>query len=82
LNSRPLPWATPPALCLWRVFQNKVSWTICLGWLQTVMLLIYVSWIARITGVSHQCPAPTVLFFGYIQLQWILYISPQTFNIL
>jgi hypothetical protein len=32
LNSGPSPWATPPALFLWRVFQNKVSWTICLGW--------------------------------------------------
>jgi hypothetical protein len=31
--------------------------TTCLGWLQTVILLISASWVARITGVSHQCPA-------------------------
>jgi hypothetical protein len=31
----------------------------CSGWLQTAILLISASWvaIARITGVSHQCPA-------------------------
>jgi hypothetical protein len=29
-----------------------MCWTICLGWLQTTILLISVSWIARITGVS------------------------------
>jgi hypothetical protein len=37
-----------------------VSWTICLrlqGWLRTPVLLISVSWVARITGLSHRCPA-------------------------
>jgi hypothetical protein len=28
-------------------------WTICLGWLQTSILLISASWVARITGVSQ-----------------------------
>jgi hypothetical protein len=28
-------------------------WTICLGWPQTVILLISVSQIARIIGISH-----------------------------
>jgi hypothetical protein len=41
------------ALFLWRVFWDRVSWTICLGWLQTTVLLISTSWVARITGVSH-----------------------------
>jgi hypothetical protein len=36
-----------------------VSQTICLGWLWTVILLLSASWVARITGVSHQHPAGT-----------------------
>jgi hypothetical protein len=39
---------------LWRVFWDKVSQTICLGWLRTAVLLISTSWIVRITDVSHQ----------------------------
>jgi hypothetical protein len=35
LNSGPIPWATPPELFLWWVFQDRVSWTICPGWLRT-----------------------------------------------
>jgi hypothetical protein len=31
--------------------------TICLDWLQTVMLLISVSWVARIIGMNHWHPA-------------------------
>jgi hypothetical protein len=57
LNSGPTPWATPPALFLWRVFWDRVSRTISLGWHQTAILLIPASWIAAITGLSHQCPA-------------------------
>jgi hypothetical protein len=26
------------------------------GWLQTLILLISASWVARITNTSHQCP--------------------------
>jgi hypothetical protein len=37
--------------------------TICLGWLCTAILLIPDFWVARITGMSHQCPAPPTLFF-------------------
>jgi hypothetical protein len=40
-------------------FQDRVSWTICLGWLWTVILLISASWVAGITGESHRRPAPT-----------------------
>jgi hypothetical protein len=32
---------------------DRVSWTIC--WLQTAIFLISVSWVARITGMSHWC---------------------------
>jgi hypothetical protein len=38
---------------LWWFFLARVLQTICLGWLWTVSLLIYASWVARITGVSH-----------------------------
>jgi hypothetical protein len=33
-------------------FQDRISWTICLGWLQYVILLIAASWVARITSAS------------------------------
>jgi hypothetical protein len=52
LNSGSSPWATPPALFLWRDFQDRVSWTICPSWLQTLILLISASWVARIIGVE------------------------------
>jgi hypothetical protein len=38
-------------------FQDRVSRTICLGWLRTVIFLISASRVARITGMSHQCLA-------------------------
>jgi hypothetical protein len=33
--------------------QDRVSQTICLGWLQTTILLISAYWVARIIGLSH-----------------------------
>jgi hypothetical protein len=39
----------------WRVFWDRVSKTLCLGWLRTSILLTPASWVARITGVSHSC---------------------------
>jgi hypothetical protein len=53
-NSEPWPWATPPTLYCEEFFQNTVSQTICPGWLQTMILLISASWVARIIGLSHQ----------------------------
>jgi hypothetical protein len=38
-------------------FRDRVSWTICLGWLRTMILLISAFWVARITGLSHPCQA-------------------------
>jgi hypothetical protein len=35
------------------IFLDKVSGTICPGWLCTMILLISASWVARITGMSH-----------------------------
>jgi hypothetical protein len=42
------------------VFWDRVSRTICPGWLQTVILLISVSWVARTTGMSHQRLVSTI----------------------
>jgi hypothetical protein len=38
-------------------FWDRGSWTICAGWLQTLILLIFASWVAGITGMSYQLPA-------------------------
>jgi hypothetical protein len=45
--------------------------TICLGWLQTAILLISLSWIARITGVSHWRLARLQIFNGKCKLMKI-----------
>jgi hypothetical protein len=42
-----------PFLCC-RVFWESVSQTICWGWFWTEILLIFASWVAGITGVSHR----------------------------
>jgi hypothetical protein len=49
LHLEPLHWLFSEKGFFW----DRVSWTICLGWLQTVILLISASWLARITGMSH-----------------------------
>jgi hypothetical protein len=36
-------------------FRDKVSWTVYLGWLQTMILLISAPWVARITNMNHPC---------------------------
>jgi hypothetical protein len=41
---------------LWWVFSRWVWWTICLGWLGTVILLISASWVAR-----HELQVPGLL---------------------
>jgi hypothetical protein len=47
-------WVTPPILFCDGFFWDRVSRTICLGWLWTTILLISTSWIARITGAWFQ----------------------------
>jgi hypothetical protein len=78
LNSGPTPWATPPALFFFffeGFFWDRVFQTICSGWLQTVILLISASWVARITSVSHQCPAGGIGFWtqGCLLARQVLY---------
>jgi hypothetical protein len=46
-----------PALFCIRYFQDRVSHTICPGWLRTAILLLSVSRVARFTGMSHWHPA-------------------------
>jgi hypothetical protein len=40
-----------------RYFWDRFLWTICPGWPQTANLQISASYVARIIGVSHWCPA-------------------------
>jgi hypothetical protein len=52
-------WTTLPALFIylfifwWWYFQDTVSQTVCLGWLQATLLLLCANGVARITGVNH-----------------------------
>jgi hypothetical protein len=48
-------------------FQDRVSWTVCLGWIWTRIILISASWVGRITGVIHQCPA-NICFLSFLSL--------------
>jgi hypothetical protein len=58
-------WATPPALvCVW-YFLDRVSKTICSGWLWTAVLLISASWVVRTTGVSHWHSADSFIKKGF-----------------
>jgi hypothetical protein len=52
--------STSPIFCD-GFFRDRVSWTISPGWLWITILLISASWVARITGVSHQHPPSTSL---------------------
>jgi hypothetical protein len=47
---------------LWCVFSGRVSWTIWPSWLQTMILLISASQVARIIGMNHQCLALYMVF--------------------
>jgi hypothetical protein len=60
---RASPWATPPALFCDGIFWDRVSQTICPGWLRTTILLISAYWVARITGMSHWHLASNILLF-------------------
>jgi hypothetical protein len=44
-------------------FRDGASWTICLGLLQTLVLPILTSQVARITTMSHWCLAEKTFFF-------------------
>jgi hypothetical protein len=53
IGRRSTTWAPPPALFLCvGYFCDRVSGTICLGWPWTKILLIFPSWVARITDTD------------------------------
>jgi hypothetical protein len=54
LRAYTLSYSTSPFFVMG--FFKIVSQTVCSGWLQTEMLLVSASWVARITGMSHQHP--------------------------
>jgi hypothetical protein len=37
-----------------RNFRDRVSWTVCPGWIQTTYILMSASWVAMIRGMNHQ----------------------------
>jgi hypothetical protein len=70
LNSGSSPWATPPALFLWRVFWGRISQNYLPGLaLNRNPPDFSASWIASITGVSHQHPARLWFELGALCLQ-------------
>jgi hypothetical protein len=60
-------------------FGDGVSWTICSGWPQVTILLIWVFQVARIAGMSHQHPAG--FFKGTTTTKfWLAVIKWQIWN--
>jgi hypothetical protein len=59
LGRHSITWATLLALflCVLGIFRDRVSWTACLDWLRTTVLLISASWVARRIDVNLQCSA-------------------------
>jgi hypothetical protein len=53
--------STSPFFVFWFFFE--IGSLSCLGWLWTAILLISVSWVARITGESHWGPGFLSFFF-------------------
>jgi hypothetical protein len=60
-------WSTLPALICVGYFWDRVSQTIFLGWLRTMVLLITASRVVRIKGASHQHLADCFVFFLLLQ---------------
>jgi hypothetical protein len=56
-------WAKPPVHFALITLEMWV-WTICLGWPVTEIFLISASQVARITEMSHQCPADSPFYRG------------------
>jgi hypothetical protein len=71
LNSGPSPWAIYQSFFCDRFFQDRLSWTICPGWLWTAIHLISVSWVARIIGMSHWHLGNWQVFKAYFS--WVVF---------
>jgi hypothetical protein len=51
---------------VFRYFRDRVSRSICPGWLQNAIPLISAIWVARITSVSHQHEVKIKVLKGYM----------------
>jgi hypothetical protein len=51
------------------IFVDRALQTVCSGWLTTAILLISASQVARIIGVSYQCPVPISLIYADSKLK-------------
>jgi hypothetical protein len=58
-----------------RLFQDRVSGTICPGWLRTAILLIFASWVARIISVSHWHLATFLLKHAFFVIKNHVHVS-------
>jgi hypothetical protein len=72
LRAYTLSHSTSPFFCD-RFFGDRVSRTVCLGWIGIVILLVSASSVARITGISHQCPANAHKFNNLDEMKKIPY---------
>jgi hypothetical protein len=77
LRAYTLSRSTAPFLW-WVFFGDRVSWTVCLGWLWTLTHLISASWVASITGVSHLRQDLCNVWIHIRQLDSQIYFSIQT----
>jgi hypothetical protein len=61
-------------------FWDRVLQTTCPGWFWTAILLIFASWVARNTDVSHRCPAQSILLHsGQALIVWyFILFTPVT----
>jgi hypothetical protein len=66
LRAFSLSHSTSPFFCD-GCLQDRVSWTVCPGWLWTMILLISASWVARITDMSHKHPALLLLLYRKLE---------------
>jgi hypothetical protein len=58
-------WATALVHFALVIFEDGVSWTICLGQPQTKILLISASQVASITSMSHWCPPSLIDWWSF-----------------
>jgi hypothetical protein len=72
-------------------FPDGASWTICPGWLQTMILLISASQVARIAGMSHSAYCSHICSWltpsslcssvpSSVKVRWFLYLIVQLCN--
>jgi hypothetical protein len=62
-------------VCVKGFFKAGSCRTICQGCLWTMIHLISASWVARITGMSHQCLAFSTAFNTYPYILYLLILS-------